>query len=133
MRNIFIILIFLCFSATHAANYYYPDMECKLIRVIDGDTIECNIPGVPDFAGRHISVRFRSADAPETRTKDLEEKKQGLIAKRNLERAIWARVHAGDKIILKKIGRGKYFRIIAHVYAVNKEGNERFMYVWPRK
>lgn len=111
------------------AGQYYPDMECKLVRVIDGDTIVCNIPDFPAVAGREVSIRFRHADAPEVRTKDLKEKEQGLIAKRNIEKVLWPAVKKGHKITLKNIGRGKYFRYVADVYI----DGERFVYVYPRK
>ena len=108
-------------------------MECKLLRVVDGDTIECNIPNTPAFAGDHIKIRFRGADAPELRTKDLKEKAQGKIAKRNLEKILWARVKSGDKVMLRNVGRGKFFRVVADVYAVREDGKERYIYVYPKK
>lgn len=54
--------------------------KCKLIRVIDGDTIEALIDlGFDTWTMR--TIRLINIDTPEIRTKDLTEKKFGLIAK----------------------------------------------------
>ena len=58
--------------------------EAELIRVVDGDTIDAWID-----LGFNITVRRRirlwGINAPETRTLDLEEKREGKLAKARLE------------------------------------------------
>ena len=52
-------------------------VKARVVRVLDGDTLELEIEG-------RFKVRLLDCWAPETRTKDLEEKKKGLKAKRSL-------------------------------------------------
>ena len=51
--------------------------KAKLDRVIDGDTIDVNIDLGFDISV-HKRVRLAGIDTPESRTRDLEEKKRGL-------------------------------------------------------
>lgn len=53
----------------------------KLVRVIDGDTVEVQIC-------RTLHIRPLDCWCDETRTKDLEEKKHGIAAKRFLESVV---------------------------------------------
>ena len=58
--------------------------KAKCIRVIDGDTIVAEVDlGFNTF--RKVKVRLEGIDAPEIRTRDLEEKKKGFAAKEYLE------------------------------------------------
>lgn len=58
----------------------------RIAKVIDGDTIEIEVV-------RRVRVRIRDCWAPETRTRDLDEKQRGLAAKAFLE-SIAFRQHA---------------------------------------
>ena len=57
------------------------EYKCKLVRVIDGDTVDIDID--LGFGGwlRKQRIRMYGIDTPESRTRDLEEKKYGLAAK----------------------------------------------------
>ena len=88
----------------------FREYECELIRVVDGDTIDCWI----DLGFKvkwKARVRYMGLDTWESRTRDLEEKAKGLIAKaRNkelLEQGIFK---------LKSFGTGKYGRVLGEVY-----------------
>ena len=62
----------------------FREYECELIKVVDGDTIDCWI----DLGFKvklKARVRYMGLDTWESRTRDLEEKKKGLAAKRNNE------------------------------------------------
>ena len=50
----------------------------QIVKVIDGDTIELEVV-------RRVRVRIQDCWAPETRTRDLDEKQRGLAAKAFLE------------------------------------------------
>jgi endonuclease YncB( thermonuclease family) len=55
----------------------FREYECELIRVVDGDTIDCWID--LGFKTRlKKRVRYMGLDTWESRTRDLEEKKKGL-------------------------------------------------------
>ena len=57
--------------------------KAKLDRVVDGDTIDANINLGFDIT-IHKRIRLTGIDTPESRTRDLEEKKRGLAAKNRL-------------------------------------------------
>lgn len=88
----------------------FREYECELIKVVDGDTIDCYID-----LGFKIKtkkrVRYMGIDTWESRTRDLEEKAKGLIAKaRNnelLEQGIFK---------LKSFGTGKYGRVLGEIF-----------------
>ena len=55
------------------------DYNCELIRVVDGDTVDLNVNlGFDIWVKKR--VRLYGIDAPESRTRDLEEKKLGIAA-----------------------------------------------------
>jgi micrococcal nuclease len=58
--------------------------KCKLIRVVDGDTIHADVD-LGFHTWRKVSLRLADIDAPEIRTKDLEEKDRGLKSAHLLE------------------------------------------------
>ena len=63
--------------------------KATVIRVIDGDTVVLSIDN--GFHSRYeTSVRLLGFDAPEVRTRDLEEKGRGLLAKQRLEELIYS-------------------------------------------
>lgn len=103
------VLIFFLITFSACA-YEYGDAECKLIKIIDGDTIRCNIPEFPDIIGKDIAVRFRGINTPEIHGAETE---KGYISKAKLENEL----KNADIIILKDISRDKYFRIDADIYA----------------
>ena len=57
------------------------EYSCKLIKVIDGDTIDIDIDLGFGVWLRNQRIRMYGIDTPESRTRDLEEKKYGLAAK----------------------------------------------------
>ena len=55
-------------------------------KVVDGDTIKCDIDLGFDIVLSNQTVRLYGVDAPESRTKDKEEKYYGNLAKNFLKR-----------------------------------------------
>jgi micrococcal nuclease len=85
----------------------------KIIRVVDGDTVDLDI----DLGfGVTIShrVRLKGIDAAETRTLNIEEKKKGLQAKEWLVKEL---AKEGDWII-ETTKEDKYGRILGSLYLV---------------
>jgi|TARA_R100001463_G_scaffold63172_7_gene116169 micrococcal nuclease len=80
--------------------------KAKLDRVVDGDTIDVNIDLGFDISV-HKRVRLAGINAPESRTKDLEEKKKGLASKARLIELL----DKGDLVVESK-ELGKYGRVI---------------------
>ena len=88
----------------------FREYECELIKVVDGDTIDCWID--LGFKIRIKSrVRYMGLDTWESRTRDLEEKAKGLLAKaRNkelLEQGVFK---------LKSFGTGKFGRVLGEIF-----------------
>lgn len=86
----------------------------KVDKVVDGDTIDVTIDLGFDiqYSSR---VRLAGIDAPESRTRDLEEKAMGLEAKEYLKQ----RLKIADKVVIKteKLdSTGKYGRILGWLF-----------------
>ena len=90
--------------------------KCKIVRVVDGDTVDVDIDLGFGVWLRKQRIRMYGIDTPESRTRDLEEKKYGLAAKAFLEK--WT--NSGD-LVLKtfKDGKGKYGRILGELWYGN--------------
>ena len=88
----------------------FREYECELIKVVEGDTIDAYID-LGFKVKMKQRIRYMGLDTWESRTRDLEEKAKGLIAKaRNkelLEQGIFK---------LKSFGTGKYGRVLGEVY-----------------
>jgi len=95
------------------------DYKCKVQRVVDGDTIDVNIDLGFDIS-HSARVRMMGIDTPESRTRNLEEKALGLASKARLKELL-----KGNKITIEttKEGKGKFGRILATVWAIDKEGS----------
>ena len=89
--------------------------KCELDRVIDGDTFDCIIDLGFDVKLHKQRVRLSGIDTPESRTRDLAEKKLGLAAKERLKEL------CVGKFKVKSLGKGKYGRILGIPYDENGE------------
>ena len=89
------------------------EYQCKLIKVIDGDTIDIDIDLGFGVWLKNQRIRMYGIDTPESRTRDLEEKKYGLAAK-----AFLTEMLDDSHLILKthKDERGKFGRILGEVW-----------------
>ena len=83
--------------------------KAKLDRVVDGDTIDVNIELGFDITV-HKRVRLAGIDTPESRTRDLEEKKRGLAAKYRLTEIL----DMGSLVVESK-EVGKYGRVLGNL------------------
>ena len=57
------------------------EYKCKMVKVVDGDTIDVDIDLGFGVWMRNQRIRMHGIDTPESRTRDLEEKKYGLLQK----------------------------------------------------
>ena len=81
-------------------------------RVVDGDTIDVTIDlGFKTW--KKVRVRMEGINTPESRTRDLEEKKRGLAAK---DRLVEILDYNNNECVLKVSGVGKFGRAIASIY-----------------
>ena len=81
-------------------------------RVVDGDTLKCTVD-LGFSTWKKITVRMEGINTPESRTRDLEEKKLGLAAKARLQAILELN---DNKCILKVSGLGKFGRALATVH-----------------
>jgi micrococcal nuclease len=86
----------------------------KVIRVIDGDTFVAEIENVHPIIGKNISIRIAGIDTPElSYKKGATQNKSAILAKAFLSNTL----RSADTIQLKRVSRGRYFRLVADVYA----------------
>ena len=86
------------------------EYNCKIVKVVDGDTADVDIDLGFGVWLKKQRIRFYGIDTPESRTRDLEEKKYGLMAKE----MVLDHLPIGSTQILRthKDGVGKYGRIL---------------------
>ncbi len=90
--------------------------QAKLIRVIDGDTVDAMIDcGFNTFKKERI--RLYGIDTPETRTRDKKEKERGLAAKARLIELI----EEGNNEFIVETSidkKGKYGRLLGKLFRI---------------
>ena len=107
-----------------ACNFKY--RVSSLERVVDGDTIDVNIDLGFDVCTKQ-RVRLLGIDTPESRTRDTEEKKFGLLSKKKLkEWCLKAVASEKDDVEIElrcpeADSRGKFGRVLAEVW-VSEDG-----------
>ena len=84
------------------------EYKATVHRIIDGDTVDVTIDLGFEMTTKQ-RIRLYGINTPETRTRDLEEKRRGKASKARLLELI----NTGDRqIILQTLKRGKYGRIL---------------------
>jgi micrococcal nuclease len=96
--------------------YEYP---VKIVKVIDGDTVDVDIDLGFGIWLRGERVRLYGIDTPESRTRDKVEKRYGLYAKNYLK----SYLGKTSTLRTKKDGKGKFGRILGEfiVYDAAKD------------
>jgi micrococcal nuclease len=95
------------------------EYRCVILRIIDGDTADVDIDCGFGIWLRKQRIRFYGIDTPESRTRDLEEKKYGLMAKEIVKR--WIPEGSTQTLITEKDDKGKYGRILGKFKITFKE------------
>ena len=110
MKYLVFLITLLLAPPTHAKSF--GDYENALyIRNYDGDTITFNLPNLHPIIGDKISIRVNGIDTPEIRGKCDKEKYDAKQAKEMVADIL----KDAERITLKNMERGKYFRIMADV------------------
>lgn len=102
------------------------EYRTKVVRVVDGDTVDVDIDLGFGVWLRKSRIRLLGIDTPESRTRDLEEKKYGLAAKDFLVSCL------GEEPTLRttKDGKGKFGRILGEFLVDDGEGRVRSVNDW---
>ena len=97
------------------------EYSCKIVKVIDGDTVDVDIDLGFELWLKKQRIRLYGVDTPESRTRDLVEKKYGLAAKAFVQKFL----PVGSKQVLRTEldDRGKFGRILGHfVIDIERKG-----------
>ena len=100
------------------------EYKCKMVKVVDGDTIDVDIDLGFGVWMRNQRIRMHGIDTPESRTRDLEEKKYGLAAKDFLLK--WTNA-GGLTLKTHKDDRGKFGRILGEIWCFDTNVNEKMI------
>ena len=92
----------------------------RLLRVVDGDTIDAEIDLGFDVKIKK-RIRFMGINAPESRTRDLEEKARGLAAKDRVKQLL----EGCKNIQLHSHGIGKFGRCLGEIHIDIVDGSEK--------
>ena len=89
------------------------EYSATIRRWVDGDTVDVTLDLGFDILYNN-RIRLYGINTPESRTRDLEEKKRGLAAKERVKELC----PDGSKVQLKttKDGRGKFGRILGEIF-----------------
>jgi len=97
--------------------------KAKLDRVVDGDTVDALIDVGFDIWFKK-RIRFKGVDTWESRTRNLEEKALGLKAKARTKELLEKVSSKSGYFRIKSYGLGKYGRVLADVFIMDKEGKQ---------
>ena len=89
------------------------EYRATLLRVVDGDTIDCDIELGFGVVLSDQRIRLYGIDTPESRTRDLEEKKCGKLAAKYIQDHI--QVSTTFTLRTRLDGKGKYGRILGEL------------------
>jgi micrococcal nuclease len=87
------------------------EYKVTIKRVVDGDTVDVDIDLGFKMWLRGERVRLMGLDTPESRTRNLDEKRLGLASKERLKQVL--KENKGDIVLrTSKEGKGKFGRIL---------------------
>ena len=88
------------------------EYNATVTKVVDGDTIDAMVD-LGFGTWKKVRIRMHGINAPESRTRDLEEKKKGLAAKARLIELL---DEVDNKFILVSHGVGKFGRCLGEIF-----------------
>ena len=114
MSRLLAILLIFAMPVTALADKTYGSVTiAEVTSIYDGDTFRANIPDYPPIIGQHMGIRINGVDTPEMRGKCEQEKMLARMAKQYTV----TKLQSAKAVELRDMQRGKYFRIVADVYA----------------
>jgi micrococcal nuclease len=98
------------------------EYNCKIVKVVDGDTVDVDIDLGFGIWIKNERVRLYGIDAPESRTRDKEEKKYGLASKKYVQDHM--PVNSKQTLRTIKDNVGKFGRVLG-VFVLPEYNNQR--------
>ena len=89
------------------------EYRATLLKIVDGDTVDVDIDLGFGVVLTNQRIRLYGIDTPESRTRDLEEKKCGKLAAKYIEDHI--QVSSSFTLRTRLDGKGKYGRILGEL------------------
>ena len=89
------------------------EYRATLLKIIDGDTVDVDLDLGFGIVLTNQRIRLYGIDTPESRTRDLEEKKCGKLASKYIEDHI--KVSSSFTLRSRLDGKGKYGRILGEL------------------
>ena len=90
------------------------EYRCTVVKIIDGDTVDVDIDLGFGIWMHKERIRLLGIDTPESRTRDKEEKKYGLAAKKYLTEML--NDEGGIVLKTKKDAEGKFGRVLGELW-----------------
>ena len=90
---------------------------CTVTKIIDGDTLDVDIDLGFSVKLTKQRIRMLGIDTPESRTRNLEEKKRGLLSKAYLA----SKCPVGSRVKLTSHDKGKFGRILGEIFEMESE------------
>ena len=90
------------------------EYRCKVVKIVDGDTVDVDIDLGFGVWLKKERIRMFGIDTPESRTRDLDEKKYGLMAKDYITKLLDD--EGGIVLKTRKDAEGKYGRILGELW-----------------
>lgn len=103
------------------------EYRSNLLKIVDGDTIDVDLDLGFSVVLKKQRIRLYGINTPESRTRDLEEKRYGLAAKARLRELLEVAETIVVKTAIDKKARGKYGRILGTIYADDINVNEKLL------
>ena len=97
--------------------------RANILRVVDGDTVDVDIDLGFDIVLKKQRIRLYGVDTPESRTRDLEEKKHGLAAKEFVKS--YLPVGTKQTLQTRLDDRGKFGRILGEFVAFDAKNDRQ--------
>mgnify|MGYP001204782846 FL=1 len=96
------------------------EYNITIAKVVDGDTVDVDIDLGFGMTYKKQRVRMMGIDTPESRTRDLTEKKFGKASKAHLKEML----ASSEKLTLVSHDKGKFGRILGEIFSYN--GDDEF-------
>jgi micrococcal nuclease len=102
------------------------EYNATVTKVVDGDTIDAMVD-LGFGTWKKVRIRMHGINAPESRTRDLEEKKKGLAAKARLIEML---EENENHFVLISHGVGKFGRCLGEIYIKGHQNSLNKQLIW---